>query len=161
MKKIFYYGGVLLLTASLCACAAKPTYKTEYAVGELANELCEELGNTRFLESDASMLADYVDLSEFPNGTVRFSADGNNISEFGIWQVPNHRAEELRALLKSYLESAYARNRSFYDSYIPEETPKLKDAEVAVYGDYVAYAILSPKDKELFFRELEEELRAD
>jgi len=161
MKKKCFYRCVLPLALSLCACSTAPIYKTEYPVGQLADELCEELGNTRFLESDVSMLADYVDLSSFPDSALRFSADGNNISEFGIWRAPSDRAEELRALLERYLKDSYARNRSFYDSYIPEETPKLKDAEVAIYGDYVAYAILSDKDKEIFFRELEEELRVD
>ena len=54
-------------------------------------------------------------------------------------------------LLRDYLAQAYEDNRVWYDSYMPEETPKLRDAEVKVFGNYVVYAIYSSADKATLF----------
>ena len=39
--------------------------------------------------------------------------------------------------------------------YLPEEYPKLKNAEIKSAGLYVMYAVLSDSEKEAAFKELE------
>ena len=60
--------------------------------------------------------------------------------------------------LVSYLSKSFEKNREFYDSYIPEETAKLRDAEVRRFGNYVAYAILDRDSKSRFFSAIEDKL---
>ena len=113
-----------------------------------------------YLEAHNELLSDYLDLSSFPEGELRYSPDGNDLDEFGVWHLTDGRTGELSALLEDYLRESYRRNQAFFDSYIPKETPKLRDAEVRVMGNYVAYAVLSPDRRESFFTSLREALTA-
>ena len=85
---------------------------------------------------------------------MRISTAGDRIDEYGILHS-DIGTEEAARLLREYLTRSYEQNRAFYDSYIPTETPKLRDAEVRVFGDYVVYAILSPEERSTLFARAE------
>ena len=53
------------------------------------------------------------------------------------------------------------RIETWYDSYIAQETPKLRDAEVKVFGNYAVYAIASKEDRAAFFDAVENALRVE
>ena len=80
-----------------------------------------------------------------------FATDGNNLDEIGIYQVTDGNANAMKTVLEDYLEDSLARNQSWYESYIPKEIPKLRDAEVKVFGNYVIYAICSKEDRAAVF----------
>jgi hypothetical protein len=87
--------------------------------------------------------------------TVYIRADRNNIDEFGIYRMGDGDVREMATLLEGYLSRSLEQNRDWYDSYIPAETPKLRRAEVRVFGDYAVYAILSDSDRKHFFERIE------
>ena len=68
-------------------------------------------------------------------------------------------ARELAEECRDYLKEKYEDENAFIASYAPEELPKLKDAEVKVFGNYVVYAILSESDRATLFANVEEMLK--
>ena len=150
---------LFLSLCTLASCRSKPAYLDSFSVDELAESAQRKLTDTQFVQADKDYLDDYITLPEsLSEFCVYFSANGNVLDEFGIWRVPTEQTDEVRSLLQKYLSEALTRNRTFYDSYIPKETPKLRDAEVRVYGNYVAYAILGGEERAAFFGKLEERL---
>ena len=145
---------------SLISCKkASVVYTDTLSAHELSEEAEDELDHTDFRQADGDWLKDYVTLPEdLTDFEICFSSDGNNLNEFGIWHVRSDQIAPLEATLRTYLAESLLRNRNFYDSYIPQETPKLENAEVRVFGNYVCYAILNAQDREIFFRTVEEEL---
>ena len=78
----------------------------------------------------------------------------------GVLHAPDRNsAKKLCALTEEYLKALYDDKRAFIESYAPNEIPKLEDAEARIYGNYVAYAILSDSDRELFFDTVEKTLK--
>ena len=150
----------LLLLFSMTSCKkAAVLYVDTLPASELAEEAREELDTTDFRTAPEDWLADYVTL---PKGIldyeICFSADGSNLNEFGIWHVSSDQIAPIETTLRAYLAESLSRNREFYNSYIPEETPKLEKAEVRVFGNYVCYAILNEQDKRTFFGTIQDEL---
>lgn len=91
---------------------------------------------------------------------LRYSVKSENIDEFGIFHAPDESSKkELKKLAKSYVDTLLEEKKAFIASYAPKELPKLEDAEVRVFGNYVAYAILDPNDRELFFETVEKSLK--
>ena len=156
--KRFLYALLALSLLSLPACRAK-TYRNDLSPRSLALLGAESIGiaEPQFADSDA--LAEITGASdETPDITVCYSADGNSLDEFGIWRTDRDSVKTVAPLLRTYLETTYQNNRAYYDSYIPTETPKLRDAEIRIYGSYVVYAVLSPESRDRFFRAVEAEL---
>lgn len=124
-----------------------------------AAELADLAGNglaEDFRVADADYLTDYVNLPQSGYSlSIRIAGGGDCIDEYGVLKS-DIGTEEAARLLREYLARSYEQNRTFYDSYIPAETPKLRDAEVRIYGDYAVYAILSPEEKDAFFNRVEQ-----
>lgn len=158
--RFFTHVVIVSLIFSLCACKKSAVvYSDTISAEELAKEVTEELEPSDFRSADGDWLADYVTLPEgLTDYRICFSSNGNNLNEFGIWHVKSDEIAPLEATLRTYLADSLLKNKAFYDSYIPEETPKLEDAEVRVFGNYVCYAILDQHDRDIFFRTIEEEL---
>ena len=145
---------------SITSCRkASPLYRDTLPATELAEEARDELDLTDFRTAPNDWLADYVML---PDGVsdyeICFSSDGSNLDEFGIWHVRSDQIAATEAALRTYLSESLRKNREFYNSYIPEETSKLEKGEVRVFGNYVCYAILDERDKNIFFGTIQEEL---
>lgn len=161
MKAIKCAGIILLalLLPTLGACRSGRRYIDDLTASELAADVREALPDTEYLEASQDYLSDYFPIpEEVTDYRIYFASDGNRLDEFGIWHASSATAEQLGALIRGYLDESLSRNRSFYDSYIPQETPKLRDAEVRVYGNYVAYAILNETDRKAFFHTVEQDL---
>ena len=163
MKKTSFFAYViaLFLIFSLCACKkSNAVYLDTVSAEKLAEEAAEELEYADFRTANGDWLADYVTLPDgLTDYRICFSSDGNNLNEFGIWHVKSDQIAPLEATLRAYLAESLMKNREFYNSYIPQETAKLEDAEVRVFGNYVCYAILDREDRALFFHTIEDELR--
>lgn len=146
----------LLFTLLFCGCQSKSdtTYGDSLSPDALADACAKALG------MDAvSGNADELDVAELPQDAefaVRYAANRNNLDEFGILRTdrPEHDAK----VLESYLKQSFLDNRSYYDSYIPAETPKLRDAEVRVFGHYAVYAILDGDRRAALFKTVREQL---
>ena len=151
----------MILLFSITSCKkATPVYLDILPATELAEEAREELKITNFRVAPSDWLADYVSLPDgMSDYEICFSSDGSNINEFGIWHVRQDQIAVTEAALRTYLSESLRKNREFYNSYIPEETIKLEKAEVKVFGNYICYAILNERDKNIFFSTIQEELQ--
>ena len=155
---------LLLALASLgilAACAKSVSFRNDLPISALTESVRNSLNHQiEYKRADASYLDDYFKLPDFVREhDIYFASDGNNLNEFGIFRVSEGKAEEMENHLRSYLSASLEKNRDFYDSYIPKETAKLRDAEVRRFGDYVSYAILDKQSRGNFFSAIEESLR--
>ena len=161
MKKILCFAlALMLLALPLTACSKK--YADDVSVGDLSDAVFEVLSGelSDYSTADKGYLDDYMTIPDYVTEyTVRFSTAGNNLDEFGIFHVTDGSAEDLETELEDYLEESYEQNKDWYDSYMPEETPKLRDAQVKVFGNYVVYVILSEADCTAAFEAVEKALK--
>ena len=75
------------------------------------------------------------------DGMAQMDADGTSIDEFGVFKgADSAQAESLRTAVNDYLQ---LRLDAWMPEYLPEEFPKLQNAQLWTAGNYVFYAILS------------------
>lgn len=154
---------ILLLAVALTATAcAKEEYQKDIDAKEIADSLCEKTPTeSRWIDNDQTFIKEYITVPEAVKGSyVYYAQNTNDLDEFGIFEVEDGKAQEVRSqLLSGYLKKRYDENLEWYNSYMPAEVPKLRDAEVRVYGNCVAYAVLSPEHRTEFFKECEKLLK--
>ena len=154
---------VLLCTIlMLTACMQKEEYKKDIDADEIAAELSKKTPTeSAWINDDQNFIEEYVNIPEYvKDSSLYYAQNTNNLDEFGVFEVEEGKAGAVRSLLtQGYLQKRYNDNREWYDSYMPTETYKLRDAEVRVYGNCVAYAILSPEQRTAFFAECEKLLK--
>ena len=143
---------LLLCLPCLFVACAKRSYRNDLSATEVAASLSETIGLDADF-GDQALLSDQITLPDETELTVCMAKSGVNIDECGVWRTDD--PTEARRQLETYLEKSYQQNKTYYDSYIPEQTPKLRDAEVRIFGSYVVYAILSPEQKTALFRAAE------
>lgn len=158
MKRIF---SLLLLLLTLTACTPAARY-TELPLDALSEVALDTLDGEDYLLDSVGITDDYFTMPDYVDShAILYCKRTECIDEVGLFRVESGRAEELAALLRTaYLAPAYEKNRDFYDSYIPAQTKKLRDARVECYGDTVVYAILSPADQSALFSALKKALAA-
>ena len=159
MKKSLLILLSLALLLSLASCQGK-NYTDDVAVLPLVENAISALGDDLdFSTAQSGYLDDYFTTPSYvTDSVIQFATSGNNLDEVGIFHVTAGNAKEMASLLEDYLSRSYEANQAWYDSYIPQETPKLRDAEVKAFGNYVVYAILSSSDRTVFFNGIEAEL---
>ena len=154
MKRIITALLAFTLLLSLAACKST-NYADNKQVIELADGVVTALNDGKtYSTAEADFLDSYFAKPDYvTESVIRFSTDGNDLNEFGIYHVTEGKAEDMKALLTKYVTDFY----DLYNAnYLPEETPKLRDAEVKVFGNYVVYAMLNDADRETAFQKLEE-----
>ena len=163
MKKAFTFI-ILLLTCAvlLSSCGAKNTYRNDVPCSDLIAALEKQMstnGGYAHYEKAELQLLFGDDISLATDCSVSYSLLSGNIDEFGIFRTDNEKsAIELAEECLDYIEEKYENENAFIASYAPEELPKLEDAEVKTFGNYVAFAILSDSDRSAFFSKIEEML---
>ena len=136
----------LTLCTLLCACGGGSTKNVPAAtISEAVNTAigkADSLTNppdsfiTGYMKTEPSQFGDYV---------VCINAYGANIDEYGIFKAgENMDAAAVKKTVEDYLALRLA---SWMEEYMPEEKPKLTNAEIKTEGDYVMYCILSDEDK--------------
>ena len=158
MKKILCMLLALLALALPLTACQKGNYIDDKAATEIGKTISAKLGgNQTYTQADSGALDDFFQTPDYVSeAAIYFSDEGNNIDEFGIFHVKDGQAKEMADLLEKYLTDSHEQNAAWYDSYIPEETPKLRDAEVKTFGNYVLYAILSEENKTAAWNAAEE-----
>lgn len=133
---------VLALIMCLClftACGGKDEAKSDpgfeavsTAVNGVADSDIMQLIPDSYMQNSMKITSeDYTDC------VAKISKVGININEYGVFKTDDPDA--LKELLESYLEY---REEIWMDEYLPEEHPKLENAQVWVVDNYVMYAIL-------------------
>ena len=148
----------LLVAVLLCACGGGSG--KDVAASELASAVGAAIGKTETLaENDGTFLgltgADAALLGDY---RVLINRYGANIDEFGVFHAAKDgkSAGELKTLAEAYLAR---RLQIWMDEYMPEEKPKLENAEVRASGDYVIYCVLSDTDKSAAFEAFEKAVK--
>lgn len=150
MKRLLCAMLTALILISVCACGKE--YRDDLNATAVADELVKNLnGQNIYLSADLAYLGELQLPDGVTDGIVRFSEEGNDIDEVGVIRATAETVKNVEKALSDYLKKSYTDNQKWYDSYIPKETPKLRDAEVRVYGNYAVYAILNDADKDAFF----------
>ena len=149
----------LLMLFSLVSCNS---YADDIDTDNLATVGLNALSDgIDYVEADDGFLDDYFTTPSWVTDyEIYLAPTASNINQVGIYHVQDGHTEEMEVILKDYLQKSYAENGNWYDSYIPKETPKLRDAEVKVYGNYIAYAILNETNRATFFDAIEKALTA-
>ena len=164
MKHITAILLTLTMLVSLASCFHAYSFGDSIMISEITEEILDELDSPLpYLVDNTGFTDEYFTLPDYvTDHAVLYTGEVNNVDEFGIFHVTSGNAEAMEALLReSYLAASYEKNREFYDSYIPNETPKLRDAEVKRFGNYVVYAIMSAADRNTLFNAVRDELEMD
>lgn len=161
MKRFLILLLCLILLVTLSACSKKH-YNDNLSADALAESALQKMGadDGDYIIAEENTLNSYFDHPNDADFTIRLSANRNNINEFGIFHATDENPSELARMLGSYLMQIWEENSEWYGSYIPEELPKLRDAEVRIIGNYAVYAILSEPERARFFQSIEEALTA-
>ncbi len=153
---------ILVLATLLSACGKKEkTYADDIPCSELADTVEEQIPVDFGYETFGGEHLRYYfeDTKVHDDACLRYSVRSEEISEFGIFHTPDEASRiEIKRLCENYLATLREEKSTFIASYAPEEVPKLERAEVRSFGNYVAYAILSDDDRELFFETIEKKL---
>ena len=164
MKRIITLLTALLLPCSLAACMRAHSFTDSMMISEIAEEVLDELDSPHlFLTDNTGFTDEYFTMPDYvTEHAVLYTGETESIDEFGIFHVTDGNADAMETLLREkYLTPCYEKNRDFYNSYIPNETSKLRDAEVKTFGNYVVYAIMDTKDRNTLFNAVRDELEMD
>ena len=143
MKRIIC---ILLCAAALfclSACAKKAAWRTDVPLDKLAETVEKHLDGGSLAAMQESYLkgAMKLDPAIFADWLVKINAYGANIDEYGIFKAPDEAGvAAVKQAAEDYLK---LRRDTWMEEYMPEEKPKLTQAEVKVCGLYVIYVIVS------------------
>jgi len=94
-----------------------------------------------------------MDVTDYADYIVNINAYGTSVDEFGIFKGSDKaQTTAIADAVKTYLQ---LRIDTWIPEYMPEEFPKLENAEYKVVGNYVMYAVLSDSEREAAFSSFE------
>ena len=142
MKRIICI--LLCAAALLClgACAKKAAWRSDVPLDKLAETVEKHLDGGSLAAMQESYLkgAMKMDPAIFAQWLVKINAYGANIDEYGIFKAPDEAGvAAVKQAAEDYLK---LRQDTWMEEYMPEEKPKLTQAEVKVCGLYVIYVIV-------------------
>lgn len=153
---------IMLLISMLAACGGKSSeVRNDVAVTDVSAAVAAVLSEKDALVSvpetyfSGSMK---MDVSDYEGYDVKINSQGVNIDEYGVFKAKDStQVAALEQAVKNYLQF---RKDIWMEEYMPEEYPKLENAEVKTVGNYVMYAILSDSSKKFAFDAFEKSLTA-
>ena len=157
MKKLTLLSLAFILLLSFAACGA-PAYKNDVATADIASAVDAKLsGAATLVTADELYLTsfnpEYITLvCEY---TVKYTSSGASFDEYGIFKVENAAdTEKIVTMLNEFKQYRIDADLG----YLPAELPKIKDAKIVTYGNYVMYAFLSAEEADAAFAEFEKAL---
>lgn len=148
----------LLFALLLSACGGK-TYRNDVSASEIGSAVDGAIAAAdNMVDAPASYITSSMklDVSNLSDYTVKINSRGISIDEYGIFKAADDaQLKEIQTLVNDYLQF---RLDSWMVEYLPEEFPKIENAEAKTVGSYVMYAILSDSDKKAAFDALESSL---
>jgi hypothetical protein len=154
IKIVCILTALVFTLSTLTSCGGdKTAYKNDVTVGTV----CDTIEATvpaadGYYSSDSDYLGFYFEGADLliDGYDIRFARASTNINEFGVFKANDGQAAALKTLCESYLSLKMDRWVAQAD-YIESEHPKMENAEVRVYGNYVVYTILTKSDKTAAF----------
>lgn len=146
----------VLLIALLAACGSSSNYRDDVPAADIATSVDAVLANGADMKeySETYITGSMgMDVNEFSEYSVKAASKGATVDEYGIFKGADaSSAKQIEASVKEYLKM---RVDTFMSEYMPEELPKIENAEVKVCGSYVMYAILSDDERAAAFEAFE------
>ncbi len=159
MKKTACILLILAVLLALGACGKKDAWRTDVPLSSLAETVEKHLdaGSLAAMQESYLKGAMKLDPSIFSEWLVKINAYGANIDEYGIFKAPDEAGvAAVREAAEGYLK---LRRDTWMEEYMPEEKPKLTQAEVRVCGLYVFYTIVSDDVRAQIASDLENALK--
>jgi hypothetical protein len=133
----------------LAGCSGGEQYKDDVPVSELVSAVETAVGfsSDDMIEAPEAYVSGTMrlDVSRFADSSIRMNSRGVNVDEFGIIKVRDEaQLSEVKADLEAYLQF---RADVWMADYMPQERPKVDNAEIKTAGNYVIFFILSEEAK--------------
>lgn len=152
----------VLMLYMLAACGGSSEYRDDVAVSEIGDSFDAILSSGADMKelSDTYITGSMkMDVSDYEEYCVKVASKGITIDEYGIFKGEDAKnTEAIETAVNDYIQ---LRIDTWMSEYMPEEFPKLENAEVKVCGNYVMYAILSDEEKTAVFDAFETSLKAE
>ena len=142
MKRTICLLLILAALLALGACGKKAAWRTDVPVTTLAEAVEKHLDGGSLAAMQESYLKGIMkmDPAIFSEWLVKINAYGANIDEYGVFKAPDEAGvAAVKQAAEDYLK---LRRDTWMEEYMPEEKPKLTQAEVKVCGLYVIYLIV-------------------
>lgn len=159
-RSLKYFAAALALITlllTLVACNKTGNYRNDLDADAVINSLMVKIPvDGGYYEADDDYIDFYFPASDdiIDDDEIMFAKASTNKNQVGVLKAEDGRAEDLKKLCEDYIATIQERWVAQAD-YTPEEHPKIADAEVRVYGNYVIYAMLHTADREAVFAEAE------
>lgn len=164
--KCVLLAGLLAVLTLLGACGGTDDesggVRDDVPVSDLASIAEAEIsGSEGLIEPGDAYIAGAMKLepSELGEYVIKISAYSTSINEYGIFKAETD--EELEALVSDLNDYLTMRNDAWMSEYLPEEYPKLQNAQVRQKGLYCFYVILDSEEANAVFNAISAELEAD
>ena len=162
MKKFVVLIFCFLLLILLVSCSKSNSYRDDIPCSDIARDLCDKSevmgGYSEYDKNHVAFL--FEDTSLYDDCSVRYSTEVTDINEIGVFHCNNKdNAKALTETVSKYITETQTDQKAFIESYAPREVPKLENAEVRQYGNYVIYLVMSAEDKEDAIEEIEKFLK--
>ena len=160
LKKAICLLIALYMSVSLLGCKSN-SYLDDLSCAQLISVAKDSVTTESGYEPMSAGRSEYAfgDL-KYDDMAILVSVATENIDEIGVFHATSpDAAKEIFTALEGYLAELLEEKGAFIASYAPSELEKLEKAEVRMFGNYVAYAILSREDRSTFFVVLENELK--
>ncbi len=148
---------VFALTALTSCGGDKTAYKNDVSVGTVCDTIEATVPATEgYNSADSDYLNFYFEGADalLDGYEIRYAKASTNINEFGVFKVKDGQAAALKTLCESYLSLMLDRWVANAD-YIESEYPKMSEAQVKIFGNYVVYTILTKSDQTAVFTAVE------
>lgn len=159
------YRKIIFIALIICALLLSSCNTKKYSDGVSCHELCERAisaidESDEFSDYGKEYIKYFFEGSELHDDfRIVYSTETDDIDELGIFHAPSaDAAKEIAATVQNYISEIQDTQRAFIESYAPEELPKLDNAEVRVFGNYVVYAIMEDDEKSEVFSEIDKSL---
>ncbi len=147
-KTIRIISAILCLTFIFSLTACGKSYKDDKTASQLA-AVIEKAAPTNGGYSSAE--SDFVDfnmkgVSEICDEyVIKLSSADTDMSEFGVFHAKTSSdAEKISELCQKYVDKV---KTNYNPDYLPEEYPKIQNAKVTVWGNYVVYTMLTDSER--------------
>ena len=152
----------LLILSLLAACGGPSSaYRTDVPAADIATAIDAVIadGADMVTLSDTYITGSMkLTVDDYEDYCVKIASKGININEYGVFKGADEaHAQSIKTELEAYLK---IRLDSWMPEYMPEELPKLQNADVKVCGTYVIYAILSDDERATAFDTFENTIKA-
>lgn len=146
-KTVTLFLTLIMILSLFAACGDNSSVKNDVPAEDIASSIAKTLGSDSFVDAPETYIngSMKMEVSSYADYCVKINSKGINIDEFGIFKGNDSKqAGEIKTAVENYLKM---RVETWMPEYMPEEFPKLENAEIKTAGNYVMYAILSDSDK--------------